>query len=132
MAKNRTCLVCGAKYKYCNTCGEYNPNETWRFLFDDEKCYDIYKIWQQYHSNELSAKGLKNSLKSFDLTAVMREDNNTMISSDIKSAFLDAEEDMELNNEVDKQPHEPKSFKKAEDFLNSENNNNKKNFKNKK
>jgi len=45
MAKLRTCLVCGAKYKYCNSCGDYNPEETWRFLFDNEKCHDIYDIW---------------------------------------------------------------------------------------
>ena len=132
MAKIRTCLVCGTKYKYCNTCGDYNPEETWRFVFHEEKCRDIYDIWQQYHSKQISLGELKNALKGFDLAVVLSDETNTMISSDIKNAFLDKKEDVEpVKEEVAvEQPKKNGSIKKAEEFVNVDkkyNNHNKNN-----
>ena len=130
MAKLLKCLVCGTRYKYCNTCSGYNPNETWRFLFDKQECYDIYNEWQKYHSNVVDADGFKELLKDFDLTEILSDNTDTMISSAIKGVFLN-KEDLKQENEKEENVQSTEessdkvdSIKKAEDFMNSDRKNN--------
>lgn len=123
MTKLRTCLVCGAKYKYCNSCGDYNPTETWRFLAHDNVCYDIYKIWHTYHSGELTQEEFKEKLKGFDLTTtILNSSTPTMIGSQIQAAFAEPkveEESAEVEEvkEPEKSTEVVESLKKAEEFM---------------
>lgn len=66
MAKQRICMICKSKYTYCHTCRDYNPEETWRYLFDSYKCRDIYDIIQKYKQKEIDKVAAKEQLESFD------------------------------------------------------------------
>ena len=76
-AKERICFCCGKKYKYCNTCGDYDPDKTWMFLVHDEKCLDVYNIWQQYRGKEITKEEAAKVLKALDVTEILK--SNTMV-----------------------------------------------------
>lgn len=76
-AKERICFCCGKKYKYCNTCGDYDPDKTWMFLVHDEKCLDVYNVWQQYRGKEITKEEAAKVLKALDVTEILK--SNTMV-----------------------------------------------------
>lgn len=75
----RTCIVCSKKYKYCHRCGEYNPDETWRYMFCDENCRQIFKVCGAFSFNEISAYEARELLDQCDLSNKVR--NNQIINN---------------------------------------------------
>ena len=41
----RTCIVCGKKYRYCGNCSDNNvKKETWRNIYCSDNCKKIFEI----------------------------------------------------------------------------------------
>jgi len=72
MAKERTCFCCMTKYEYCHSCKDYNPVETWRYLYHDQNCKMIGDIWFAYRGKEISKEDARAALKSFDLSKILK------------------------------------------------------------
>lgn len=70
MAKIRVCMVDRKEYKYCPDCAEYNPKETWRFLFCSEDCYAIYRVYEAYRDKKMTAEEAQKELANYDLSNV--------------------------------------------------------------
>lgn len=68
MAHERRCIVDMTEYKYCNHCGQYNPDETWRFIFCSENCREIYKVIERYVAGKCSANEAREELEKCDLS----------------------------------------------------------------
>lgn len=68
MAHERKCIVDLKEYKYCNKCGGYNANETWRFVFCSENCRGIYGVVEKFISGNISALEAQELLKNYDLS----------------------------------------------------------------
>ena len=68
MAANRTCIVCGNKYKFCRRCNKELP--AWHNLYDTETCRDIYNIIGSYQIGELTAEDAKNYILSYDISHI--------------------------------------------------------------
>lgn len=54
MAKERTCIMCMKKYKYCPTCGQSGSDKSYMYAYHDEKCMAIDRTLQLYRGKELS------------------------------------------------------------------------------
>lgn len=39
---NRTCIVCGKNYYFCNHCQDGEIKPSWYTIFHDQNCHDIY------------------------------------------------------------------------------------------
>lgn len=70
MAFERKCIVDLKDYRYCNHCNEFNPTETWRFLFCCENCRDIYHTVEDYNSGKLTADEAKERFEKYDLSGL--------------------------------------------------------------
>lgn len=73
MAKknNKTCICCGKKYRYCNSCAEDALKPTWYGIFHNENCKNIYTITNDYKSNDsnkLTREEAKKLLDGCDLS----------------------------------------------------------------
>ena len=54
---NKTCVMCGKQYKYCENCpSKYNTTETWRNIFCSEECRELYQIYNGYKGGKITDK----------------------------------------------------------------------------
>ena len=106
MAHERKCMVCGTEYKYCaHGCKEYEPSETWRYLFDSENCLAIYDIWQYVRGKQMSREEAVEALKKVNLDKVIGA--KTMVSNDIEE-MLGVKSKVEVEPEMADKTAEPK------------------------
>lgn len=49
----RICFVDGTHYRYCPSCREFDPNQTWRMLYCSQNCWDIEELWEKYFRDGL-------------------------------------------------------------------------------
>lgn len=59
----RKCIVCGKAHVYCPTCGKGNPKETWRYLYDDESCRNIFNITADFQNGHIEKTVAKEKLQ---------------------------------------------------------------------
>jgi len=77
----RKCLVCGKEYTYCPQCGHGDAAETWRYLYDDEKCKQIFRVVSDYAFKHIDKKTAKGRLEALNLKGMMfTEDIGKQIS----------------------------------------------------
>lgn len=127
--KDRICLCCGKTYQYCPSCKGYDPEKTWMFLVHDEKCLDVYNIWQQYRGKEIDKDTAAKALKALDVTEILKSGSPVVpvlkeildIKDEVKEEIAE-EKEVEKNEEpvetkapITEQPKEHKEFKKSSD-----------------
>ena len=67
MAKlNRTCIVCGKKYEFCNSCKDHSMLEPWHSIFCSNNCREIFNASSMYGKD--SDDILKSRLDKCDLS----------------------------------------------------------------
>jgi len=66
----RTCIVCGKKYKYCHRCGQYNSNEVWRYMYCDVDCKEIFGICSAFAFGDINASEAKSELDKHNLSTI--------------------------------------------------------------
>lgn len=64
---NKTCVMCGTKYKYCPSCGASDP--TWKALFHDEVCRKLYYIIQEYNNQRIDQATAAKQLQDIGITS---------------------------------------------------------------
>lgn len=65
---NRTCTVCGKKYRYCPSCYEDRNMENWHIMFHDENCKDIFTILTDNFNGHLSDSETLKKIQKCDLS----------------------------------------------------------------
>ena len=64
---DRTCLICGKQYKYCGTCPEAKPSETWRALYCSQACRTAFDIFSKFANGHMSADVAYEKLSALDV-----------------------------------------------------------------
>ncbi len=67
---NRTCIICGKKYSYCNNCQSDANKPTWYFIFDGLNCHDIYEVCTQYRDGEIDVKAAYEKISKLDISNI--------------------------------------------------------------
>ena len=67
---NRTCIICGKRYSYCNNCQRDSGKPTWYFIFDGQNCHDIYEVCTQYRDGEIDAKVAYEKISKLDISNI--------------------------------------------------------------
>lgn len=81
--RDRTCLICSAKYNYCSNCGSYDPTETWRNLFCSKNCKDIFSIVSKcFDDGVISIEQAYIEISDLDLSN--KKNFNKRIQTDIR------------------------------------------------
>lgn len=66
--KNATCIICGKEYHLCIACERTKSTwKHWKIIADNENCYKIYKIVNDYNFNKISKDEAKDLLKKCNL-----------------------------------------------------------------
>lgn len=73
---NRTCKVCGKKYRYCPSCDEDMNMPKWRAMFHDENCMKIFNILSANGVGRVSDIEAKRRLSRCDISAAASFDEN--------------------------------------------------------
>lgn len=143
MNKNRVCFMCGSPYEWCNTCHDFDPTETWKYLYHDENCLAISRIWYAYRGNEISKEEARQQMDQFSENIAMILENDSVPAKEIQEIYnvsvkeepqveIDVIEEDVPNIEMPKSQAE-KVPEKKEPVKNTNNNTghrNKKNYKN--
>ena len=65
---NRSCIICNKSYRYCPTCGEDSDKPSWYFIFDSERCHDIYEICTQYRDKNIDVQKAYERISKLDIS----------------------------------------------------------------
>ena len=65
---NKTCIVCGKKYSYCNGCNINEPS--WKNIYCCSNCREIYHVVSEYNSQQISLKEASKRLSLCDLSEI--------------------------------------------------------------
>ena len=100
MAKERTCMICGFKYKFCHHCREYQGQPGWKYLYHDEKCKQIGDLWYAYRGGEISKETAKKALSKLtpNIDNALKY-TGTIASNEIREIFDTVENEPEQNIE---------------------------------
>ena len=106
MAYERTCMMCGENYKYCSHCHDFDPTETWKYLFHDKDCLAISKIWYAYRGNEITKEEARRQMEKYPERMQKIFKYTTIAAKEIRAIF-DIPEETEVPNDQTK-TEEPK------------------------
>ena len=97
MAKknNRTCIVCGKKYSYCNTCSEDRNKEPWHSIYCSDNCKNIFYTASDYYTEAFTQEELKARFDACDLSY-----KNNFHKSIVEAINAVYNTDMENKNDV--------------------------------
>ena len=87
MAEERTCIICGTHYKWCNTCHDYDPTETWKYLYHDASCMNVSIIWRAYRGNEISKAEAKRQMDRYPDVIAMALENTSIPAKEIQEIY---------------------------------------------
>lgn len=74
---NATCLICGKKYHLCITCERTRATwKPWKMIVDNENCYDIYQIINDYMFGKMSKDDAKAKLEKLNLSELNSFNDN--------------------------------------------------------
>ena len=65
---NKTCILCGNKYTYCNGCSEFDHLPYWMICYCSKNCKDIFDTLSAYNMNQITKGEAKNTLSKCDLS----------------------------------------------------------------
>lgn len=127
MAHERTCMMCGEKYKYCSHCDEYNSNETWRYLYHDKNCMAIGNIWYAYRGKEITKEQAKKQMNEYKENLEKIFKHHSIAANEIRDIFgikleepkeveENIEKPVEKNVEVKKENEQKHNFKPQKQF----------------
>lgn len=141
MATKRKCFMCGATYEWCNTCHDFDPTETWKYLYHDKDCLAISKIWYAYRGDEISKDEAKKQMDKYHNNIAMILQNDSVPAEEIKEIYgvnkkeeapmeidieEDATQDMEVQDQESKEIHVPNEPTKKQNNYYKNRKNNKK------
>lgn len=70
MANNRKCLLCGAEYSYCPSCGADKRKPSWMTAYDKEDCKIIFETLSAYSMKKISNSEAKKIFKKIDINSI--------------------------------------------------------------
>ena len=133
MAEKRKCMLCATEYKYCGHCRGDNPEETWRYLYDDLECVGLGEILYAYRGKEITKDVAKKQFEEHPQKLALICKNNSKTAEEIKAIvdFKEEKSEGKFEEKVEKDIEVKAPEAKAPEHL-SKSNFQKKEFKNNK
>lgn len=68
MAKpNKTCIICGKKYSYCNNCYGDRNKASWYAIFESDNCHELYRICTDFRDKKIDVNEARKELSKCDI-----------------------------------------------------------------
>lgn len=65
---NKTCILCGTKYTYCNNCAEFDHLPYWMICYCSRNCKDIFDTLSAYNMKQITKDKARDILSKCDLS----------------------------------------------------------------
>lgn len=69
---DRSCILCGKVYEYCNSCSAFQNKPVWMFSYCSEDCKDITSLLTDYVYNKVSKDEAKKVIETKDTSRHMQ------------------------------------------------------------
>ena len=69
---DRSCILCGKVYEYCNSCSAFQDKPVWMFSYCSEDCKDITSLLTDFIYNKASKEEVKQSIEGKDISRYMQ------------------------------------------------------------
>lgn len=69
---DRSCILCGKVYEYCNSCSAFQDKPVWMFSYCSEDCKDITSLLTDYIYNKVSKEDAKKIIDTKDTSRHMQ------------------------------------------------------------
>ena len=69
---DRSCILCGKVYEYCNSCSAFQDKPVWMFSYCSEDCKDITSLLTDYIFNKISKEEVKQGIEDKDTSRHMQ------------------------------------------------------------
>lgn len=69
---DRSCILCGKVYEYCNSCSAFQNKPVWMFSYCSEDCKDITSLLTDYVYNKVSKEDAKKIIETKDTSRHMQ------------------------------------------------------------
>lgn len=109
---NKTCILCGTKYTFCNRCDDFDHLPRWMGIYCSDNCRKIFMALTDYNANEIDKETAASILKKSDLS---KKDNYCKFNQDCVEKILS--EDNKSNKSFD-----AKKSVKSDTDINAKNN----------
>lgn len=107
---DRSCILCGKVYEYCNSCSAFQDKPVWMFSYCSEDCKDITSLLTDYIYNKVSKEDAKKIIDTKDTSRHMKykgsygkaykEIMGEVDSEDIDEKIIEEKEDKEIKQDV--------------------------------
>lgn len=68
---DRSCILCGKVYEYCNSCSAFQDKPVWMFSYCSEDCKDITSLLTDFIYNRISKEEVKQAIEDKDTSRHM-------------------------------------------------------------
>ena len=102
--ENATCIICGKKYHLCISCERNKETwKKWKMITDNENCYNIYNVLNDYNFNKISKNDARMLLDELDLTDVKTFKNSVIqiIEEIMKAEKTDVVKTTEVSKNIE-------------------------------
>lgn len=65
---NKTCIVCGKVYTFCNSCNEDRMKPAWMGIYHNENCKKLFETATDYLSKDINKDEARDRFNSCDLS----------------------------------------------------------------
>ena len=86
-SRNKTCYLCGSRYKYCSTCSQDRTKPSWMNEFHSESCKDIFDICTRFNMDMLTKEQAQKELAKCDLSN--KESFKSYVQKDLENIFAE-------------------------------------------
>ena len=102
---DRSCILCGKVYEYCNSCSAFQDKPVWMFSYCSEDCKDITSLLTDFIYNKISKEEVKQAIEDKDTSRRMeykgsygkayKEIMGEIDSEDVNKEEIEEEKDTE-------------------------------------
>ncbi len=116
--RDRKCICCDSRYKYCPTCAEDQRKPAWMAEFCSEECKDLWTVATKHNMNMLTKQEAKEAISA--LTLKDHSEYVECVQRDLKAIL--GEEPKMAPKKVEEEPQKFVAKKKSHEVVKQEEN----------
>ena len=97
---DRSCILCGKVYEYCNSCSAFQDKPVWMFSYCSEDCKDITSLLTDYIYNKVSKEDAKKIIDTKDTSRHMKYKGSYGKAYKEIMGEIDSEEKTEVKKDI--------------------------------
>ena len=108
---DRSCILCGKVYEYCNSCSAFQDKPVWMFSYCSEDCKDTTSLLTDFIYNKISKEEVKQAIEGKDTSRHMQ------YKGSYGKAFKEIMDEIDSEDTDEKQIEEKKDIEEIKEDI---------------